>query len=122
MGSLNRRALFSAVPAIMVPLSAGLSYFPLTPGLPDEGEKFLAWERAAQAIDKEISAPDLPDEEVDALSDRRHVFERNIAVTPATTRTAILVKARLLQQDRFNDLDRDGAALVAQLVSYLEAA
>lgn len=84
-----------------------------------EIEAFRRWEAEAYACEQASQATDENDPKFAELWAKHADLETLISITPATTRAAMLVKARLGRLDRVRDGDGPGEALFTQLIDYL---
>lgn len=83
-----------------------------------EAEAFRRWE--AEAFAAESAAQSFQDESAAAPWWARQAdLETLIIATPATTRAAVLVKARLGRIDRERDVDGAGVALWTAVIDHL---
>ncbi|WP_156377000.1 MULTISPECIES: hypothetical protein [unclassified Brevundimonas] len=84
-----------------------------------EVDAFRRWEAEAHACEVAAQAMDEDDAEFSGLWAKQADLETLILVTPAATRPAMLVKARLGRLDRHRDVDGAGVALFEQIIEYL---
>jgi hypothetical protein len=113
MGSLNRRALFGAVPAVALAATVPVA---------DDAAQFVAWDRECKQAWAKANAPSTTEARTRKWCLRAHEIEQDIISTRARSHEAMLIKLATLERIATENLDTDYAEVFSQAAAFIKGA